>query len=113
MDAQRRTIAGFGVFWLHTLAARRSTMASIRFPVRSFLVAGSLSLAACQSMTHPEQYGSDIRARNVCELRELESVGYMPWESDYFYPQDLHDAQARLRAKYQGRSLSEAGVCTG
>ncbi|VXC70396.1 conserved exported hypothetical protein [Burkholderia sp. 8Y] len=53
------------------------------------------------------------RARAQCELRELESVGYRPWEEDFYYPRNLELAQARLAAKKRAEGLEGVDTCGG
>jgi hypothetical protein len=43
------------------------------------------------------------------ELAELESVGYEPEKQDFYYPNDLQAAQARLHEKYVADCAPDAG----
>jgi hypothetical protein len=67
-------------------------------------MATMLALAACQSAPTHE-------SRAQCELRELESVGYNPWNDDYYYPRQLQAAEARLRAQKQARGQADVDTC--
>jgi hypothetical protein len=55
---------------------------------------------------------SSIRASNLCELQELESVGYHPTENDFYYPRNLEAAQARLLAQKQARQARGVDALT-
>ncbi|QSN63070.1 MULTISPECIES: DUF4148 domain-containing protein [unclassified Caballeronia] len=59
----------------------------------------------------PTQQAPMTRARAQCELRELESVGYQPWEEDFYYPRNLQLAQARLAAKKRAQGLEGVDTC--
>jgi hypothetical protein len=59
------------------------------------------------------QHRPMTRERAECELRELESVGYSPWEEDYYYPRNLEIAQARLAAMKRAQGLEGVDTCAG
>ena len=68
--------------------------AVVRAVLLACTVAGTASCAMSQN-----QASDPARARAMCELRALESVGYQPSANDYYYPRNLEAAKARLRAK--------------
>jgi hypothetical protein len=53
--------------------------------------------------------GAVTHRRLERELRELESVGYVPEPNDVTYPQDIQAAEARLHAKYE-RDCVRTGI---
>jgi Domain of unknown function (DUF4148) len=73
-----------------------------------FLLLGSVSAMAgshltaeqCNDYPFKPVEGHVTHAQLVQELAELESVGYNPEKRDFYYPNDLQAAQARLQAKY-------------
>ena len=71
----------------------------------------ALTLAACQSTGLSSSQVSPTRAHQLCELRELESVGYQPWQEDFYYPRNLQAAQARLEAAKRARGLEGVDTC--
>ena len=83
---------------------------ALRPVLHALVVALALStLSACQSSAQM----SAARARQLCELRELESVGHQPWEEDFYYPRNLQAAQARLEAVKRARGLEGVDTCAG
>jgi Domain of unknown function (DUF4148) len=80
----------------------------VKAAISMMLLLGSVSAMAGNKLT-PEQcndypfkpvVGEITHAQLVQELAELESVGYEPYKNDYYYPNQLQEAQARLQAKY-------------
>ncbi|MDR5740474.1 MULTISPECIES: DUF4148 domain-containing protein [unclassified Caballeronia] len=71
----------------------------------------ALHLGACQSTAGSSSQASATRAHQLCELRELESVGYQPWQEDFYYPRNLQAAQARLEAVKRARGLEGVDTC--
>ncbi|WP_244849476.1 DUF4148 domain-containing protein [Caballeronia sp. SL2Y3] len=87
----------------------------IRFIAFFLRFAGGLLIAAPMSVfaqTSTQQVPM-TRARAQCELRELESVGYQPWQEDFYYPRNLQLAQARLAAKKRAQGLEGVDTCAG
>ncbi|WP_244818061.1 DUF4148 domain-containing protein [Caballeronia sp. Lep1P3] len=89
--------------------------------IRSSSLLATLACAAAVSMPMPmsalaqtaQTAQPTTRERAQCELRELESVGYKPWENDYYYPRNLEIAQARLAAKKRAQGLEGVDTCAG
>lgn len=72
--------------------------------------ANAAPLTAHECTSYPfVQSGAVTHRRLERELRELESVGYIPEPNDVTYPQDIQAAEARLRAKYK-RDCVQTGV---
>jgi hypothetical protein len=64
-------------------------------------IAGSkLTAEECNDYPFKPIVGEITHAQLEQELAELESVGYEPEKRDFYYPNDLQAAQARLHAKY-------------
>ncbi|WP_250455811.1 hypothetical protein [Caballeronia sp. ATUFL_M2_KS44] len=87
---------------MHAFALRPTFRAAV-------VAAGLFVLSACQSSAQM----SAARAYQLCELRELESVGYQPWEEDFYYPRNLQAAEARLEAAKRARGLEGVDTCAG
>ncbi|WP_250536593.1 DUF4148 domain-containing protein [Caballeronia sp. AZ10_KS36] len=86
-----------------------------RFSAVFLRFAGGLCIAvpvAAFAQTSTQQVPM-TRARAQCELRELESVGYQPWQEDFYYPRNLQLAQARLAAKKRAQGLEGVDTCAG
>jgi hypothetical protein len=66
----------------------------------SAMAAGKLTAEQCNAYPFKPIVGKVTRAQLQQELVELESVGYEPFRNDYYYPNNLEAAQARLHAKY-------------
>ncbi|WP_404980159.1 MULTISPECIES: DUF4148 domain-containing protein [unclassified Caballeronia] len=84
-----------------------------RFSTVLLGVACGLSIVlptSAKAQTSPQQVPM-TRARAQCELRELETVGYQPWEEDFYYPRNLQIAQARLAAKKRAQGLEGVDTC--
>jgi len=84
--------------------------------VRQYFCGSLIAIAAFASTSaHAQQAAQQpaTRERAQCELRELESVGYRPWENDYYYPRNLQLAQARLEARKRAQGLEGVDTCGG
>jgi hypothetical protein len=57
------------------------------------------------------QHAPVTRAQVQCELRAREGAGYRPWQEDFYYPQNLQAAQARLAQQNKARGLPPEGAC--
>jgi len=81
------------------------------------LLLGSVSAMADSKLTAEEcndypfkpVVGEITHAQLEQELAELESVGYEPEKQDFYYPNDLQAAQARLHEKYVADCAPDAG----
>lgn len=73
-------------------------------------IAGSkLTAEECNDYPFKPVVGEITHAQLEQELAELESVGYEPEKQDFYYPNDLQAAQARLHAKYVADCAPDAG----
>jgi hypothetical protein len=66
----------------------------------SAMADSKLTVEECNDYPFKPVVGEVTHAQLVWELAELESVGYDPHKNDYYYPNDLQAAQARLHTKY-------------
>ncbi|WP_027794762.1 hypothetical protein [Paraburkholderia acidipaludis] len=74
------------------------------------VAANAAPLTRHECMSYPFVQSGDVNHRRLeRELRELESVGYVPEPNDVTYPQDIQAAEARLHAKYE-RDCVHTGI---
>jgi hypothetical protein len=66
----------------------------------SAMADSKLTAEECNDYPFKPVVGEITHAQLIQELAELESVGYEPYKNDYYYPDELQAAQARLHAKY-------------
>jgi len=66
----------------------------------SAMAGSKLTAAQCNDYPFKPVVGEVTHAQLEQELAELESVGYDPFRDDYYYPNNLQAAQARLHEKY-------------
>ncbi|MEA3119431.1 MAG: hypothetical protein QOI13_2701 [Paraburkholderia sp.] len=74
----------------------------------SAMAGSKLTADECNDYPFKPVVGEITHAQLVRELAELESVGYEPYKNDYYYPNDLQAAQARLQAKYVAECTPQA-----
>ena len=55
----------------------------------------------CNDYPFTPLHGEVTHKQLMKELGELEAVGYQPDEDQNYYPQDLQDAEAKLRQEYR------------
>ena len=75
----------------------------------SAMADSKLTAEECNDYPFKPVVGEVTHAQLEQELAELESVGYEPEKEDFYYPDDLQAAQARLHAKYVADCAPEAG----
>ena len=75
----------------------------------SAMAGSKLTAEQCNDYPFKPVVGEVTHAQLEQELAELESVGYQPEKEDFYYPNDLQAAQARLHAKYVADCAPDAG----
>jgi hypothetical protein len=66
----------------------------------SAMAGSKLTAEECNDYPFKPVVGEVTHAQLIQELAELESVGYEPYKNDYYFPNDIQEAEARLHAKY-------------